>query len=41
MTRSLYLNDVDEHLVLHVTDVLAVPGQVTLDLNKRADCLFK
>jgi hypothetical protein len=41
MTRSLYLNNEDELLVLQVKNVLGASGQVTQDLNKRADCLFK
>jgi len=34
MTRSLYLNNTDELLVLQVKNVLATSGQVTQKLKK-------
>jgi hypothetical protein len=33
MSRSLYLNNEDELLILQMEIGLAVPGQVTQDLN--------
>ncbi len=40
-TEEQEVHNKDELLVLQVEVVLAAPGQVTQDLNQRADCLFK
>jgi hypothetical protein len=40
-TEEQEVHDQDELFVLQVEIVLAAPGQVAQDLNKRADCLFK